>query len=74
MNKKNKGSSILVVILYTVMVIIYISSVQLEQAHFEYISKQYKDINKNKYEEEIKNIEEIYDKIIDLNMYNEILR
>lgn len=74
MNKKIKGSSILVVIFSTVVIIIYITSMHLQQSHFEYISNKYKEINKQEYEKDIQNIDEVYDKIIDLNMYKEILR
>ena len=74
MNKKIKGSSILVVIFSTIIIITYITSVNLEQVHFEYISKEYKQINKKEYEKDIQNIDEVYDKIIDFNMYKEVSR
>ena len=74
MNKKIKGSGILVVIISTVIVSIYSTSVYLEQTHFEYISSKYKDINKEKYEKDIEKIDEIYEKIIQENRYNEIFR
>ena len=73
MNKKIKGSGVLVVIISTIIVIIYSTSTYLTQNHFEYISSKYKEVNKIKYEKDINNIEEIYEKVVQQNRYNEII-
>lgn len=70
-NKKKlvKGSGVLVVILSAITFSIYVSSTFSEEEHFAIMQKRYEKNLIQNYENDINDIEEIYEKI-----YNEYYR
>ncbi len=71
MNKKT-GSAILLVIVSSIIVTIYSTSVYAEQEHFEYISNEYIQNTKDYYSNELDKKEEVYEQLVQYNRYNEI--
>lgn len=65
---KLKGSAILVVILSAITFSIYVVSNFAEQEHYGILQNKYEKNIKDKYEENINNIEEYYEEVLKNNI------
>lgn len=71
MNKKVKGSAIIIVIISGIVFSIYTSSTYAESEHFSIMQKKYENNIKEYYEKDIENIDDIYTEIYNINKINE---
>lgn len=65
MNKKIKGSAIVVVMLVSIAFSVYVTSTYLEQEHFNLLQTKYEKNLKDIYEKDINNIQDYYNKVLE---------
>lgn len=69
---KYSGSGILVVVLSSIALYIYVSSVYAEQEHFNIMQNKYEKNIIAEYESKNNNIEEFYEETLELNNNNSV--
>lgn len=68
MNKRLKGSGILIVILSAITFSIYASSTYVEKEHFDILQKKYEVNIKKYYEKDLNNIDSVYEELCVINL------
>ncbi len=64
MNKKNRGSGILVVVLASIVFSIYVISLYSEQEHLYLLENKYEKSIIELYEKDYNNVEDYYNKLL----------
>jgi len=67
-NKRLKGSGILIVILSAITFSIYASSTYVEKEHFDILQKKYEVNIKKYYEKDLNNIDSVYEELCVINL------
>lgn len=72
LNINKRGSGILMIVISLVVIVIYTTTVYTASIHYNYVSFKYKEHNKLNYEKEVEDIDEIYNKLVQINRYKDI--